>query len=53
MALLVGLAFLVDWLLVDVFNMDSVKSLLATALIFIVLGLLVDGYPLYKGRLGR
>lgn len=53
---LVGLSWLVEWLLLDVFNMDSslaqeVKSVLITAIIFIVIGLLFDyraNYPWIK-----
>ena len=42
---LVGLAFLVDWLQVQVFNVDIVKSLLITAIIFILIGLLLGERP--------
>lgn len=40
--LLVGLAFLVDWLLIQVFTLTVDKAALVTALIFIVLGVLVE-----------
>lgn len=47
--LIVGLAFLVDWLQVQVFGVELVKSLLITAIIFIILGLLVgDRLPIPK-----
>lgn len=42
---LTGLAFLVTWLEVQVFNLDIVKSLLVTAIIFIVLGLIMGERP--------
>lgn len=50
--LLIGLAFLVDWLLVQVFALDSLKAVLVTAIIFILLGVLVEG-PDYYGRRPR
>lgn len=43
--LIVGLAFLTDWLLLQVFNVELVKSILVTAIIFIVLGLLLGERP--------
>lgn len=47
---LIGVAFLVDWLLQDVFNVDQLKAVLVTAIIFIVLGVLTDGvnFPSFK-----
>lgn len=43
--LLVGLSWLVFWLLVDVFNVDSLKAALANAIIFIILALVAEGVP--------
>lgn len=42
---LVGLAFLVDWLCLEVFNLTDVKSALITALLFIIVGFLVGERP--------
>lgn len=44
----VGLAFLITWLEVQVFNLDIVKSFLITAIIFIVLGLILGERPLNR-----
>lgn len=46
--LYVGLAFLVDWLLQEVFTLTDLKATLVTAIIFIVLGLLVGEFPVVK-----
>lgn len=51
MSVLVGLAFLVDWLLVDVFTVDQLKATLATGLIFLIIGILYEGYPRYRAKL--
>jgi hypothetical protein len=40
--LYIGLAFLLDWLLIQVFTLDVVKSVLVTAIVFILLGLLTE-----------
>jgi len=42
---LIGLSWLVSWLLVDVFNVELVKTILTTAIIFIVLGLILGERP--------
>lgn len=39
--LIVGLSWLVFWLLIDVFNVETLKAALATGLVFVVLGLLL------------
>lgn len=44
--LYIGLAFLVDWLLQQVFTLTDIKATLITAIIFIALGLLVEGRPI-------
>lgn len=46
--LYIGLAFLVDWLLQQVFTLTNLKAVLVTAIIFIVLGLLVGEVPVIK-----
>lgn len=40
--LLVGLSWLFDWLLIDVFDVEIVKSVLVTAIALILLGLLLE-----------
>lgn len=45
--LLVGLSWLTFWLLIDVFSVELTKAALATAIIYLVLGLLLD----YSGDL--
>lgn len=51
--IITGLAFLVTWLQLAVFYTqpttiaDVVKAILVTAIIFLVLGLLVEGRPFY------
>lgn len=45
---LVGLAFLVDWLLQQVFALTELKAVLVTAIVFIVLGLLLGERPFVK-----
>ncbi len=39
---LVGLSWLTFWLLLDVFTVEITKAALVTAIIFIILGLLLD-----------
>lgn len=51
--LYIGLAFLVDWLLQQVFTLTEIKAVLVTAIIFIVLGLLVGELPALKGPFNR
>lgn len=46
--LIVGLAFLVDWLLQDVFTVEAVKAALVTGIVFVLLGLLVEGMPNWR-----
>lgn len=41
----VGLSWLVYWLLVDVFTVDNLKAALATGLIFVILAVLAEGVP--------
>jgi len=48
--LLIGLSWLVDWLLISVFNVELVKAALVTGLIFLVLGLLTEGVPNFHKR---
>lgn len=43
--LIVGIAFLVFWLLVQVLAFEIVKAALITAIIFIVAGIFVEGLP--------
>lgn len=40
-----GLSWLVYWLLVKVFEVEQFDAALGTALIFILLGILLEGYP--------
>jgi len=47
---LIGISWLVFWLLVEVFTVTLMHAALATALIFIVLGLLVEGVPPWERR---
>lgn len=46
--LVIGLSWLVFWLLQDVFNVEEVKSALVTAIIFIILSLITEGVPNWK-----
>lgn len=46
--LIVGLSWLVYWLMVDVFSVETIKAALVTGLVFIILGLLVEGVPNWK-----
>lgn len=45
---IIGLSWFVAWLLNVVFAVSLDKTLLVTALIFVLLGLLVDGVPSFK-----
>lgn len=47
--LLVGVAFFVFWLLMDVFNVATDKAALVTAIIFIIVGLFF-GRPWERDR---
>lgn len=45
MVFITGLAFFVYWLLISVFSVVTDKAALITALVFLIAGLLVEGYP--------
>lgn len=45
---LVGLSWLVYWLLVSVFDVEAIKAVLSVAIIFIVLGLILGERPWEK-----
>jgi hypothetical protein len=45
MNLLIGASWLVFWLLVKVFSVELMNAVLATAIIFILVGLLLDASP--------
>lgn len=45
MSFLVGVAFLFDWALVDIFNINALKATLVTGVVFIIIGLCVDYRP--------
>jgi hypothetical protein len=47
---LIGLSWLVYWLLVDVFTVESLHAALATALIFIIVGILTGERPFINHR---
>lgn len=40
-----GLSWLVYWLLAHVFKVEHFNAVLGTAIIFILLGVLLQGYP--------
>lgn len=40
--MLVGVSWLLFWLLVDMFNIESLKAALVTAIVFILVGLFYD-----------
>lgn len=42
---LVGIAFFLLWLLVEVFLVELVKAILVTAIVFIIAGILVGERP--------
>lgn len=44
----VGCSWVLYWLLVDTFNLDSLKAALVTGVVFIIAGLLVEGLPTFK-----
>lgn len=46
--LIVGLSWLVYWLMVDVFDVESLKAALVTGLIFIILGVVQEGFPTWR-----
>lgn len=46
--LLIGLSWLLYWLLISVFVVEAVKAALIVAIVFILLGLLVEGAPAFK-----
>lgn len=46
--LLTGLAFLLTWLEVQVFELDLLKSILVTAIVFIVAGIVLGERPWEK-----
>jgi len=46
----VGLSWLVCWLLTAVFEVELIHSVLATAIIFIVLGLILGERPFFDKR---
>ncbi len=43
--LLVGVSWLVFWLLIDVFTVAIIKAALVTAIIFLILGVLAGEHP--------
>lgn len=47
---IVGLSWLVTWLLVEVFSVETLHAILATAIIFIALGLLLGERPFINKR---
>lgn len=48
--LVVGISWLLFWLLINVFNVVVDKAALITAIIFILAGLLLEGYPHFLRR---
>lgn len=44
----IGLSWLVFWLLIDVFNVETLKAALATGLMFVILGLLIGNNETVK-----
>lgn len=50
MYILTGLSWLMYWLLVKVFEHEQFKAALATAIIFILIGIVLEGYPLVVRR---
>lgn len=46
--IVIGVAFLVDWLLMQVFSLNDLKAALVTAIIFIVAGVLLGERPWEK-----
>lgn len=45
---IVGISWLVDWLLVDVFDVEPLKAILSVAIIFIAVGLVLGERPWNK-----
>lgn len=50
MLFIIGISWLVDWLLIAVFALNGVKAALVTGIIFLVVGLLIDYAPKYYHR---
>lgn len=48
--LLIGISWLVYWLLVGVFTVEAIKAALVTGIIFVILGLLIGDRP-WSGKL--
>lgn len=48
-----GLVFLFDWLLIKVFEVELVKSILITAIVALLVGLLIEGVPTLKNPWNR
>lgn len=46
--LIVGISWLVYWLMIDVFSVETIKAALVTGIVFVLLGLLVEGMPSWK-----
>lgn len=46
----IGLSFLVLWLLIVVFTLPVVKAVLITGILFIALGLLIEGVPTFHRK---
>jgi hypothetical protein len=46
--LLIGLSFLLYWLLLSVFTVELIKATLIMAIVLILLGLVVEGAPSFK-----
>lgn len=42
---LVGLSWLIFWLLVDVFDVEALKAALATGIVFLIMGLILGERP--------
>lgn len=47
---IVGLSWLVYWVLADVFKVEALPAALATALLFIIIGFLVGERPFFEKR---
>lgn len=48
MSLLIGASWLLYWTLVKVFHVDSLDAVLATGIVFIVVGLIFENYPRFR-----
>lgn len=42
---LIGLSWIVFWMIIQVFAVELIKAALIVGIIFLVLGLLIDGIP--------